>query len=892
MALFNEQKPSKLESIFKGNVPIDKIANEGKKYIFDNTGEENTDPIDSIFAGFVKADQDDQIGIFRKSSRAGKALFSAQQFGQEVRSRTSPIVSSILDRGKQLANKMFEIMNPGQTYVQPALEKRGASPLFAGAIGLGLDLIIPGPGELTRIGNLLEKSANKMAKETIFRQGFDQAQYMQDLAKRLKTGKIETIDKYDLNFLKTQGINLQINKQQKLFKGLPNLSTKLLNEARKYKTAEEFVNSQLGKASEITKPIENRMLGRFWVDEKTGKESITSMGRDNNLRAWKQTPERSFEITPQIAEDFNKSFGKIYGEITPGQKAYSYKSDLLIEPSVSKRPEMVNPPGGGGNYVPSEETLKLAIDVNRMEKGLPPLYNAKTKSQLTDIWKRANVGIKKKPIEKLFKGLPNLSTKLLEEFKGLPEKIKSGRFEEIINLAKKKGIKQVDEDIVRSSIVKNGDIIDLPKTAARVEERLVPLTATPVKSPRWSYIGEDFIGDGKYGEIVYESPIKTSAGDVHFQNPRANYYGEGKGFASTQSFPNYFSHIRYEDMADGKMRKIIETQSDLFQKNRIDLGAVDKVDYQKLQPYNSNDPLAHLRTFREEVKRAAQDGKNTLLIPSGETAMKIEGLGETSRFYDAGEVYREYRRAGFEDFRGAIEEGMIEHISDFSKLKIGKEIISGNGDNWIITDILGDGKFKAVPKQYERYFTKSQTAYKSSSAEWKNQQMLDSVSETFDISGKVDTKHFVYKLNEEAMPREARKMGLNVEGKIKKDNGEWWKIKIGKEMKNIPVSAFGYISPKAVLATTGGILAGGVGLGIISSEERKNRLENAKKLTPNDIYDTDDIRILEYMMQDVKSLGKNIKNDTEQRNYDRLWDAISFQYSKLTSENKSKRIFK
>ena len=78
-------------------------------------------------------------------------------------------------------------------------------------------------------------------------------------------------------------------------------------------------------------------------------------------------------------------------------------------------------------------------------------------------------------------------------------------------------------------------------------------------------------------------------------------------------------------------------------------------------------------------------------------------------------------------------------------------------------------------------------------------------AETFDISGKVDTQHFVYKLNESAIPKEARKMGLEVEGKFYVDErgnlmrggdptgykGEWWKIKIPKERARFPVEAFG-----------------------------------------------------------------------------------------------------
>lgn len=34
-------------------------------------------------------------------------------------------------------------------------------------------------------------------------------------------------------------------------------------------------------------------------------------------------------------------------------------------------------------------------------------------------------------------------------------------------------------------------------------------------------------------------------------------------------------------------------------------------------------------------------------------------------------------------------------------------------------------------------------------------------------------------------------MGLEVEGKINIDNGEWWKIKIGKERAKFPTEAFG-----------------------------------------------------------------------------------------------------
>src|SRR3990167_6032978 len=267
-----------------------------------------------------------------------------------------------------------------------------------------------------------------------------------------------------------------------------------------------------------------------------------------------------------------------------------------------------------------------------------------------------------------------LSAKLLENFRGMPEKIKVGRMEEIINLTKKQGLRPVEEEMFRKSMVIEKGEVNLSKTAAKVEEQLVPLTPTLVKSPRWSNVGEEFIGDGKYGEVVYQSPIKTSAGDVHFQQ-RTLPMNRAERAKVEQSFSNYFSHIRYEDMADGRTRKILETQSDLFQKEnfaqeafpresaksvaeRKRMNAQRTKELEPLQPYSSNDPLAHLRTFREEVKRATKDGKDTLLIPSGETAMKIEGLGETTKFWNV----------NLETMTSHTSEGLLKP----EQLKVGK----------------------------------------------------------------------------------------------------------------------------------------------------------------------------------------------------------------------------
>jgi len=502
--------------------------------------------------------------------------------------------------------------------------------------------------------------------------------------------------------------------------------------------------------------------------------------------------------------------------------------------------------------IKAKDALFAGDDIN--EFGYYP------KSQLINFYNQAMKGVKEvsplitKKSSSIFKGLKNLSTKLLEKFRGMPEEITEQQYRTIVNQAIKEGVKKADlnlvENAARGQIETTGKV-NLNNMATDIQAQLVPLKATPVKSPRWSNIGEDFIGDGKYGEVVYESPIKTSAGDVHFQSRRYDFAGYRGTKAESQDFPNYFSHVRYEDMKPSiplkakwtyrksgniyevldesgnviktsptkggaeylvrnaytqeHTRKILETQSDLFQKENFERelkggwvntktgeSLSNKKKMESLQSYNSNDPLAHLRTFREEVKRAAKDGKDTLLIPSGETAMKIEGLEETNEWYlDRG-------LSGVDVGRGYGGNPKL-NISD---LKVGENIIEGRDylggtpkdqATWIITNILGGGKFKAVPKNYvnliEQKFNKPLAEIFKDKQ--KVQEELSGFIETFDISGKTDTKHFVYKLNEEVIPREARRMGLEVEGKVKKDNGEWWKIKIPKERAKMPVEAFG-----------------------------------------------------------------------------------------------------
>lgn len=110
------------------------------------------------------------------------------------------------------------------------------------------------------------------------------------------------------------------------------------------------------------------------------------------------------------------------------------------------------------------------------------------------------------------------------------------------------------------------------------------------------------------------------------------------------------------------IRRVIEVQSDLYQRGRLEdeysnnnrkiqdrrdffikdpessrFNSIEEIEdiqnyynkgYKALSVYN--DPTAHFRMIREELAQASQDNIEKVQFPTGETAMKIEGLGETN----------------------------------------------------------------------------------------------------------------------------------------------------------------------------------------------------------------------------------------------------------------------
>jgi len=421
-----------------------------------------------------------------------------------------------------------------------------------------------------------------------------------------------------------------------------------------------------------------------------------------------------------------------------------------------------------------------------------------------------------KPVVKnIFQGFKDLSTKLVEDLKG--KSVVNKSFIEQRLVSSDLNLKQVEKDLILSKLKNYPDRIDVNDFAENIKTDLLPLTPKKLTGSNLKYeqisLPQELRGNVQnYSEHIYESPIKTSAGGVHWNNigggRTADEIASNK---ANNKIENYFGHTRIEDIADssldkalhktGGTRRVIEVQSDLYQKGRLENERIGETrlnaltgektkklaessrqkEVDKLAQYN--DPTAHFRMVREEVKQAAIDGKTKLQFPTGETAMKIEGLGQKT-----------------ENFGLKTEKGYIELIPD--NLSVGSEIMSKRNTNekWIITDVLEGEKFKAVPKLTYDRIQKSEGVI-----------LLSPHKETFDISGKVDTNNPIYKFYEKDLGKYL-KSKFNAKEITDAQGVKWYELDIKPEFKDKPVEAFGFSTIENMLKT-GGVIGGGLALG-------------------------------------------------------------------------------
>lgn len=605
------------------------------------------------------------------------------------------------------------------------------------------------------------------------------------------------------------------------------VSDELIAEARKYKSAEEFANNAGAIRDNFDWSYLDEMKARKAAGEsyshsdfnylskiesaKRGKESRTfyragSIGKDGDI--W---------LTPQEAGA--TQYGSA-GGTKVGEYKVATKNPLILQDVESIEKILGKKLAGESNFTNSPAQKQAVIDYakkNGYDSVLMPdsfpdgaagmeslvVWDRnliKTKSQLTDIYNQAHQTTDKIPVQ---------------EF---ADKVKA---------------RLLPLDSVSTNKSGNADFV------TRYENITLP---------------DDLRGNvANYTEKIYTSPIDTSAGDVHF----------GHSFVDSEARRGYFAHTRIEDMApspyesanpitgkrSGSVRRVIEIQSDLFQKGRLE-DEIDKLVPQSFGPATESslkndikslekgisdnlsggtrnilqnkieekkallsaleDKRAELsplqpyrntwweRIIREEVRTAAQDGKTKLQFPTGETAMKIEGLGAVNQKWGNYTQKLPLTPENLEKgLRVGDEVGRIPTINDFTP-----DVM----DKWIITEVLGDGKFKAVPKSglQNAVGDYTDTMFNNTTdmlyyGEHHAKDYLDDYAETFDISGKVDTSNPIYKFYEKDVQKYLKNK-YNAQVVTDEQGVQWVQMDVPKDANKIPVEAFGVL-PFAVAGT-------------------------------------------------------------------------------------------
>lgn len=398
-------------------------------------------------------------------------------------------------------------------------------------------------------------------------------------------------------------------------------------------------------------------------------------------------------------------------------------------------------------------------------------------------------------VKEQFEGFEDLSTKILEKLKGR-DTVSKQFIEDLTNSG---DVKQSERNIIRNALKMQGEVVNVKEFADTVKAELLPLKVNTLSRSKYEFVNlpEDLRGNvANYKENVYESPIKTRAGNIHFSNI---------GKFNEESPQGYFGHTRVEDMAGtngpfkngqresadyipGDVRRIIEVQSDLYQKGNLDKEIENydhdvigektfyknqesrKLEVIPLQQYDN--PSAHFRMVREEIKQAAIDGKTKLQFPTGETAMKIEGLGQG----DSGNFT-------WDD---------ITLTPDI--VKVGREIQQAS-QKWVITENIGNGKFKAIPKRIFDQARNELKGYGANSHMAPIEEVAKSAlenfgghNESFDISGKIDTNNPIYRFYEKDLGRYLKN---NYDAKeVTDDKGvSWYEVPINADDANKPVLA-------------------------------------------------------------------------------------------------------
>jgi hypothetical protein len=382
----------------------------------------------------------------------------------------------------------------------------------------------------------------------------------------------------------------------------------------------------------------------------------------------------------------------------------------------------------------------------------------------------------------LKRGEADLLLKKLEEF--IPEQYRNK-----IDLTKGDFDKQLQKVINEKN---SRDRIPAQEFADSISRDLLELKSVKVKEPRYKKTTITHPGTSSYEEVVFESPIVTN-GSSHYPNSK-----------------NYFAHTRGDEVVENgkKIWREQEIQSDALQKEGLDTMAevpnqmtrrgIDfeatraanlarQKELEPLQPF-TNDRFGE-RIMRERIKEKAQKGYSKYRLPTGETIGKIEGFYLTE---GQGSWIDASNPAKIDEL--FIQNRINELILKPENLKVGMEVkrYGRELDSWIITNILGEGRFKAVPKQFWDSLKPGQPELGgkpvSNSRVIKrdtNANVLENYKETFDLTGKSNPQYIRYE-------KWGKWLKNNYDGKVVTDprGNTWWEIDLKPEYKKASIRAF------------------------------------------------------------------------------------------------------
>lgn len=110
------------------------------------------EPFTEFFDSLVEINRSNSTVLpYEQNTAAARALEADRKMSEQIRNEIGrPLGGSVIGAAKATAEKTIEVINPGQSYLQPALERAGVPAAAAFGIGLGVDIVAPGPGELSR----------------------------------------------------------------------------------------------------------------------------------------------------------------------------------------------------------------------------------------------------------------------------------------------------------------------------------------------------------------------------------------------------------------------------------------------------------------------------------------------------------------------------------------------------------------------------------------------------------------------------------------------------------------------------------------------------------------------------------------------------------------------